>query len=131
MKYSLKCTCGDVVTVDAGSREEAVEKIKAQMGGQVDSHMAEKHPGEAVPSAEEFNQMVEMNTVEGDLSEHGHTEGEEQEHGEPTATGMDTAASPTADSSMPANDMPANDSMPQADATEESTEDKNTGGQPV
>lgn len=70
MKYSLKCTCGHVTTVDAANRDEAVAQIKEMMTqGAVESHMAEKHPGEPVPSIEQTQTMIEQNVVEGDLSE--------------------------------------------------------------
>lgn len=69
MKYSFKCSCGDVMTVDAENREEAVRKLQEMMTEEkIPAHMSEKHPGEPVPSKEQVNQMIEEGTVEGDLS---------------------------------------------------------------
>lgn len=64
-KYSMTCTCGDVVSVDAENREEAIEKIKGIMNEEmISSHMAEKHPGEEVPSQEQVQMMIEAQTEE-------------------------------------------------------------------
>lgn len=69
MVYSFKCSCGHVVTADAQSREEAVDKIMELMTPEaVAAHMAEKHPGEQVPTPEEERAMVAQTVVEGDLS---------------------------------------------------------------
>lgn len=68
MKYSFQCSCGDVMTVDAEGKEEAVAKLKGMMGEeQLKEHMATKHPGEPVPSVEQTHMMIEQTTVEGDL----------------------------------------------------------------
>ncbi len=46
-KFSMTCTCGHVMDVDAETREDAVAKMKATMNEEaVAQHMAEKHPGE-------------------------------------------------------------------------------------
>lgn len=69
MKYSMKCTCGHIMTVDAESREQAVELLKDEMTEErISEHMDEMHPGEPVPSQEQFNMMIEQKTVEGDLN---------------------------------------------------------------
>lgn len=78
MKYSFKCTCGDVMVVDAENREEAVKKIQDMMGQDaINQHMSEKHQGQPVPSKEQSDQMVEQMVVEGDLSEKKEEEGGE------------------------------------------------------
>lgn len=72
MKYSLKCTCGDVMTVDASSRDEAVAKFKEMMGPDaVAAHFAEKHAGQPVPAQDQVNAMVESGVMEGDMSNEG------------------------------------------------------------
>ncbi len=44
-KFSMTCSCGDVMSVDAESREEAVTKMKGMMTQEaIDAHCAEKHP---------------------------------------------------------------------------------------
>ena len=63
----MTCSCGDVMTVDAGSRNEAVEKMKSMMtADMIAQHMAEKHPGEPVPSVDQTHAMVEQNIHEGE-----------------------------------------------------------------
>lgn len=66
MKYSMTCTCGDVMSVEAESREEAVEKMKGMMAQRegIAQHMADKHPGEPVPSLEQVQAMITQNIQE-------------------------------------------------------------------
>ena len=65
MKYSMTCTCGHTMETEAGTREEAVMKFKGMMGPEAaKKHMAEKHPGEPVPSQEELGTMIEQSTKE-------------------------------------------------------------------
>ena len=53
------------MTVDAKSREEAVEKLKAMMSEDaIAQHCAEKHPGEPVPTKEQADAMIEQTTKE-------------------------------------------------------------------
>ncbi len=45
MKFSMTCSCGDVMSVDAENRDEAVMKMKETMTQEaIDAHVAEKHP---------------------------------------------------------------------------------------
>lgn len=70
MTYSMKCTCGDVIRVEAATREEAVAKIKGMMPPEmVANHMSEKHNGQPAPSQEQVYMMIEANTQEGDLQQ--------------------------------------------------------------
>ena len=65
-KYSMTCTCGHEATVDADTKDEAITKIQDMMPEEaIASHMAEKHPGEPVPSKEQSDAMIEQNTKEG------------------------------------------------------------------
>lgn len=60
MTFSMTCTCGDVMTVEAETRDEAVGKMKEMMNeSAVAAHMAEKHPGDPVPPVAEVHQMIE------------------------------------------------------------------------
>ena len=44
-KFSMTCTCGDIMSVDAETREEAVTMMKGMMTQTaIDAHCAEKHP---------------------------------------------------------------------------------------
>ena len=43
-KFSMTCSCGDTMSVDAENRDEAVMKMKAMMTQEaIDAHCAEKH----------------------------------------------------------------------------------------
>jgi len=58
-KFSMTCTCGDVMTMDAANRDEAVSKFQTMMTPEMTAkHMAEKHAGEAVPSIEQVHAMI-------------------------------------------------------------------------
>jgi len=49
------------MTVEASSREEAVQKMKVMMTeDMIAQHTAEKHPGEPAPSTEQVNMMIEQ-----------------------------------------------------------------------
>ena len=49
----MTCTCGDVMGVEAETREEAVTKMKAMMTQDaIDAHVAEKHPGQSMTMAD-------------------------------------------------------------------------------
>ena len=62
-KYAMTCTCGQVMTTDADSKEEAVGKLQDMMTDEaIASHIAEKHPGEPIPSKEQSDTMIEQNT---------------------------------------------------------------------
>lgn len=66
MTYSMTCTCGDVMSVEAENREEAVGKLKGMMSAEaIASHFAEKHSGQPVPSKEQSDTMVEQMVREG------------------------------------------------------------------
>lgn len=62
MTYKFVCTCGHEVTADAEGQEEAIEKIKGIMTEEaVAQHMAEKHPGDPVPSKEQYDMLLSQN----------------------------------------------------------------------
>lgn len=64
-KFSFKCTCGDVMTVDADNREEAIEKLKGMMtADMIASHMSEKHSGDPVPTVEQVHMQMEQGVYE-------------------------------------------------------------------
>lgn len=69
MTYSMTCTCGDVMTVDGQSREEAVEKMKDMMTQEMlDQHWQEKHAQDEMPkpTIEQAHIMIDHNLVDGD-----------------------------------------------------------------
>lgn len=64
-KFSMKCSCGDDMTVDAMTREEAIEKLKMMMTEDaIAKHFAEKHPGQPVPTKAEVDAMIEKEVME-------------------------------------------------------------------
>lgn len=65
-QFSMTCTCGHVMSVDAGSRQDAVQKIKGMMTADaVASHMAERHVGQPVPPVSQVHAMIEQATQAG------------------------------------------------------------------
>ncbi len=61
MKYSLTCSCGDVITVRGWTREKAVRSMKAVMNeATLYEHMAQKHIGEAVPGIKQVHAIIEQ-----------------------------------------------------------------------
>ena len=59
-KWQSTCTCGDTMDVEAGSKEEAIDKTMAMMTPDaVAAHMTVKHSGQPVPSLEETRAGVE------------------------------------------------------------------------
>lgn len=79
MIYSVKCDCGDVVTADAQSRDEAVSKLKEMWGPDaVAQHYADKHPGQPVPSQEQVHANIDQGVQEGDQSAGGAPAGDTQ-----------------------------------------------------
>lgn len=64
-KFSMQCTCGHTIEVEANDLEEAVGKIKGVMDEKaIEAHIAEKHAGEPVPTKEQSDMMVEKTTQE-------------------------------------------------------------------
>lgn len=50
MNFSMTCSCGDIMKVEAANREEAVTKMKAMMTQvAVDAHWVEKHTTDQMP----------------------------------------------------------------------------------
>ena len=60
-KFSMTCTCGQVFSVDASNKDEAIVKMKQIMTEDaVKAHWAEKHEGQPLPTAEETVKMFGM-----------------------------------------------------------------------
>lgn len=65
MKYQMTCTCGQVMAVDADSRDAAVAQLKEMMTEEaIAQHFAEKHVGEQPLTLEQSNAGIEQNVVE-------------------------------------------------------------------
>ena len=61
MKYSMTCSCGEVMKVRAANREEAVKNMKALMSREkVYEHMAQKHLGDHVPAIQRIHAIIEQ-----------------------------------------------------------------------
>ena len=60
--YSMTCTCGEVMSVDADTREAALSMLKAGMTETaIDAHMQEHHkPGEPRPTLQQVHAMIEQ-----------------------------------------------------------------------
>lgn len=64
-KFSFKCSCADVISVDANTKEEAVEKFKAMLTvEEVAKHYTAKHAGQPVPDAASEAAMLEQGVYE-------------------------------------------------------------------
>jgi hypothetical protein len=62
MKYELGCECGEKVSVDASSHEEALTKVKEIMNEDaIKKHLEEKHPGQPLMTIEQAHAMVDKN----------------------------------------------------------------------
>ena len=60
----MTCSCGDVMDMEAATREEAVGKLKAMMNEEmIGKHMAEKHPGQPVMSVADCHAMIEKEVM--------------------------------------------------------------------
>ncbi len=60
MKYSMTCSCGEVSSIEAATREEAVRKLKSIMSeGVVAEHMKKNHPDEKVPTLLQAHQRID------------------------------------------------------------------------
>ncbi len=63
-KFSMTCSCGDIMSVDAENHDEAVMKMKGMMTQEaINQHMAEKHPGDPVMSMAECHAAIEKDLV--------------------------------------------------------------------
>lgn len=62
--FSMTCTCGDTMTIEAPSRDDAVGQFKAMMDeAGIAHHFAEKHPGEAPMPVEQAHAMLDQAVV--------------------------------------------------------------------
>lgn len=62
MTFSMTCTCGDIMTIEADTREEAVVKMKEAMSEEaVSRHSAEKHPNQPTMTITEIHSQIEQN----------------------------------------------------------------------
>lgn len=60
--FSMTCSCGDPMNVEAASREEAVAKLQGIMTAEaIAEHMAKKHPGDIVPPVSVVHIDIEKN----------------------------------------------------------------------
>jgi hypothetical protein len=58
-EYSMTCSCGDVLRVEADSNEDAVSKIQSMMTEEaMQAHMAQKHAGQPVPTLAQVHAMI-------------------------------------------------------------------------
>jgi len=68
----MKCSCGHVMSVDANTKEEAVEKMKMMMDqNALNQHWMQNHQNDTMPkpTVEQAHMQIEQNLVEGDLGQ--------------------------------------------------------------
>jgi hypothetical protein len=60
--FSMTCTCGHTIEMEAGSREEAVTKFQSFMTQEaLDEHFRERHnPSEPKPTLEQAHMMIDQ-----------------------------------------------------------------------
>jgi hypothetical protein len=57
--YSMTCSCGENMSVDAPTREDAVKMLQGGMTeANIAEHMKQHHAGEPVPSVEQVHGMI-------------------------------------------------------------------------
>ena len=58
----MTCSCGHVMSAEAENRDAAVAQIQGMMTEEaIAAHMAEKHPGDAIPTVADIHaQIAEM-----------------------------------------------------------------------
>ena len=58
--WNMTCTCGDTLQGEGDTVDEAVEMVMTTMMTPegLATHMAEKHPGDPVPSSEQAREML-------------------------------------------------------------------------
>lgn len=62
MSYTMNCSCGDSMTIEAENKEQAVAKLADIMNeDSIARHMELNHPGEPIPSTEQTHAMIEQN----------------------------------------------------------------------
>jgi hypothetical protein len=63
--FSMTCTCGDTLTVDAPDRDTAVNQLKGMMDQDgIDRHIRERHnPSDPKPTVEQVHAMIEQTLV--------------------------------------------------------------------
>ncbi len=62
--FKFTCTCGQIVIVQADSKEEALLKLMEVVDTDLVKHMSEKHPGEPIPPVRNAKEYVDEHTVE-------------------------------------------------------------------
>jgi len=60
--FGMECSCGEMMTCEARSRDEAVRKIKGMMTGKaIAKHMKANHkPREPIPPQSQVYSMIEQ-----------------------------------------------------------------------
>ncbi len=60
--YSMTCTCGYEMSLESGSRDQAVAQFKAMMDEKgIEQHFTEHHkPGEQRPTVAQVHAMVDQ-----------------------------------------------------------------------
>lgn len=63
-QFTMTCSCGDTMTVEAENRDGAVAKFKGMMDeAATGAHMAQKHPGQPVMLPAQCHEMIEKDVM--------------------------------------------------------------------
>ena len=63
-QYTMQCSCGDIMKMEAENRAQGVAKFKGMMTAEaIAAHMAEKHPGDPVMSVADCHAMIERDVT--------------------------------------------------------------------
>jgi hypothetical protein len=63
--FQMTCSCGDVMKVEAETREEGVTKMKEMMDQTaIEKHCAEKHADQPVMTVEEVHASIDKDLVD-------------------------------------------------------------------
>lgn len=61
-QYSMTCSCGDAMNVEAASRPEAVSKLQGIMNEDaIKGHMIQRHPGDPFPTVAQIHGQIAQN----------------------------------------------------------------------
>lgn len=61
MNFEVACDCGETMSVEASTREEAVKKMKEMMTEDaIKQHIETKHPGQPVPTVQQAHAMIDQ-----------------------------------------------------------------------
>ncbi len=59
-QFSMTCTCGHVISVDASDKQDAAKQMKTMMTADaIAAHFKDKHPGQAVLPVPQVHALID------------------------------------------------------------------------